>query len=210
MKRIRPHANIVFGILAILTLISFYTLSPELIAARQLYLRALTLGIAAFTLLRIVDFLIFLIRDLGERNANFLHRFTALTVFAVALMIGLSKGLDHPGLQAVTNAVRRSVEPVLAGMVCLALVYGLFVTAKAKPSPFRSAFLLSAFVFLILFSGFPERLPLTEPIRRALAFLKTLPLGAVSGLLLGLAIGAVVSAVRILFFAGAPADGERA
>lgn len=209
MKKIRPRAKIIFGIIGILTLISFYTLSPELISIRQLYLRALTLLIAAFTMLRIVDFLIFQVRDLGERNANFLHRFTTLTIFAVVLIVGFAKGLDHPGLQALILTIRRAIEPVLAGMVCIALLYGLFETAKAKPSPFRSAFLVSAFLFLILFSEIPERLPLTEPIRRALTFLKSLPLGAISGLLIGLAIGAIVSAVRVLFFADAPVEGER-
>lgn len=210
MKKIRSRPSIFFGILGILTLISFYTVSSELIAVRQLYLRALTLLVSAFTLLRIVDFLIFQVRDLGERNANFLHRFTTLTIFTVALIIGLSKGLDHPGLQAVLITVRRAIEPVLAGMICLALLYGLFVTAKSKPSAFRSTFLVSVFLFLILFSGLPERLPLTEPVRKTLAFVKTLPIGAIGGLLIGLAIGAIVSAARVLFFAEDPADGERA
>lgn len=213
MKKIRLRANILFGIIGILTLLSFYSLSSDLIMVRQLFLRALTLLIAVFTLLRVVDFLIFQVRDLGERNANFLHRFTTLTIFTVALTIGFAKGLDHPGLQALMITVRRAIEPVLAGMICIALLYGLFVTAKAKPSPFRSTFLISAFGFLILFSGLPERLPLTEPLRRVLMFLKSLPVGPISGLLIGLAIGAVVSAVRVLFFADAPIDapnqGER-
>ena len=209
MKRIASFGLLLCGAAGLLTLASFYAAAPEVVAVRQLFLRGVTLLIAAVTFLRVLDFLRFQVRELGERNANFLHRFTTLTVFTVILIIGLTKQFDHPGLQSVLLTLRRSIEPVCAGMICLSLIYGLFVTAKSRPNLFRTTFLISAAVFLILFSGVFDRFALPEPVEKALSFMISLPTGAVTGLLIGLAIGAIVSSVRVLFFANAPAGENR-
>lgn len=205
----RGRVLILFAIMGILTLISFYTPFPEVIRARQSLLRGAALLTATVTFLRMVDFLRFQVHDLGERNANFLHRFTTLTVFTVVMIIGLTKGMAHPGLQSVTVTIRRAIEPTLMGMICLALIYGLFLTAKAKTTVFRSVFLLSSAFFLILFSGVFERVPLPDSVRAALSFAAAIPNGAVAGLLIGLALGAIVTTVRVLFFMDQPFSGDR-
>ena len=79
MKRIASFGLLLCGAAGLLTLASFYAAAPEVVAARQLFLRGVTLLIAAVTFLRVLDFLRFQVRELGERNANFLHRFTTLT-----------------------------------------------------------------------------------------------------------------------------------
>lgn len=205
----RERVLILFAIMGILTLISFYTPFIKVVRVRQAFLRGVALLAAAITFLRMIDFLRFQVHDLGERNANFLHRFTTLTVFTVVMIIGLSKGMAHPGLQSFTVTIRRAIEPTLAGLICLALIYGLFLTAKAKASRFRSVFLLSSAFFLILFSGVFDRIRLPDSVRAALSFALSIPNGAIAGLLIGLALGAIVTTVRVLFFMDQPFSGDQ-
>lgn len=204
----RERVLILFAIMGILTLISFYTPFQEAVRVRQALLRVVALLTAAITFLRMIDFLRFQVHDLGERNSNFLHRFTTLTVFTVVMIIGLTKGMAHPGLLSVTVSIRRAIEPTLAGIICLALIYGLFLTAKAKTSLFRSVFLMSSAFFLILFSGIFDRIHLPSPLRDALEFALSIPNGAIAGLLIGLALGGIVTTVRVLFFMDQPFSGD--
>lgn len=210
MKRITT-ANLLYSLAGILFLASLYTTKETLLPIRQEGLRILVFIMATVTILKIIDFIRFLVRELGERNANFVHRFTALTTFTVFLIIGLGKGVDQPELQKVILTVRYATEPALAGLICIAMLFGLFNSARAQTSLFANVFRVSALFFLILFSGALNRVALPEPIRAVFDFLSALPSGGIIGLLIGLAIGAIVSTVRVLFLGEVPpAYGVRA
>ena len=57
MKRIASFGLLLCGAAGLLTLASFYAAAPEVVAARQLFLRGVTLLIAAVTFLRVLNFL---------------------------------------------------------------------------------------------------------------------------------------------------------
>jgi hypothetical protein len=88
------------------------------------------------------------------------------------------------------------------------MVYGIYRTAHKRSSILKTSFLLSALFFLIYFSGIFSFFRLPEWALEAIELIRTLPVGGTYGLLIGLAIGGLVTGIRVLFLGDHPYKGR--
>ena len=119
--------------------------------------------------------------------------------FLATLIFGLIRGVDDPVFLKWVGAVIRPIETALLGLVALIMMSAAMKIFRERGwSALTVSFGVSAVIFLILGLGFLQNLNipvLTEVIR----LVETLPMIGARGLLLGVGIGLLMMAFRVLF-----------
>lgn len=154
--------------------------------------------VSAFLLgLGILDFMLARLRHLGSRDGGFFHNFISFAIFLTVLIFGFSKQ-DPALLNHSILKLQMAMEATLAGLISVAMIYGLYRTSRAGGSLLKRTFLLSVMVFLVIFSGILELFEIPAEFQPILTLIRSLPTGGIYGLLVGLSIGALVTGVRVL------------
>ncbi len=185
-------------------LLSIFTDEPIILAAQQRMFQWAALVSAVLLFMAVIEFILARVRRLGEKSGGFIHNFLCFAVFLAVLIFGFTAGRNKDVLHSYVLKTQIAVESVLAGLVCLALLYGVYRAAKAPGSVLKNAFLISSIVFMVLFSGILSFMKIPDSLTGLIQLLRVLPTGGIYGLLIGLAIGALVTGVRILFWGGNP------
>ena len=101
------------------------------------------------------------------------------------------------------------MESALAGIVCLSLIFALYRLPSQAPSALKTAFFIGLIVFLGIFSGLPQMFPLPETAGRVIEWLKSIPQGCITGLLLGIALGGAVTGIRFILAGRVPSKEDK-
>ncbi len=203
-------SGIVVALIGILTLLSGYSDNATVLQIRQAVLVWTGLVFAVLIFLAIIDFILGKVRNLGDRSQSFLNNFITFAVFAAVLIYGLTIPFEDPNFQRAVFNFQSTVESALAGLICIAMLSALYRLAKFRPGRMKAAFVLGFIVFLLIYSGFFLFLPENALLTSALHLIETLPLGGIYGLLIGIAIGALVTGIRVLFLGEHPfREGEK-
>jgi hypothetical protein len=129
-----------------------------------------------------------------------------LVAFVATLAAGLWFGPADPVMQQVIMSIQVPVEASLMAALAFALGYASLKLMRRRQGGMAVIFVISALVFLVLLSGFltSVNVPLVQDI---LVFLDHLPVAGVRGILLGIALGGLVTGLRILLGADRPYSG---
>ncbi|HMN11093.1 MAG TPA: hypothetical protein PKD55_02065 [Bellilinea sp.] len=122
-----------------------------------------------------------------------------LISFAVTLGLGIYLGSSHPLMQNLITHVQFPIESTLLGILCVVFIVGAIKLYQNKPGWMSFVFLLSTILFLIVGSGVLALDPRSNFWKEALAAINTLPIAGSRGILIGVAIGAIVTGVRAIF-----------
>ena len=128
-------------------------------------------------------------------------RIETILAFVVTLAAGLWLTPANAGYQRVVTAIQAPVEMSLLALLAFSLAYASLRLLQRRRDLMSIVFVISAVVFLFLFSGF---LPAAGNV---FGFLQRLPMAGARGILLGVAAGSVMTGLRILLGADRPYSG---
>lgn len=146
----------------------------------------------------VADAAILQIRKTGGDGGMRIIRILGFAAFVAVLMLGLVKGPEDSELNSIVYAIQNTMESALAGLVCLSLIYAMYRLPSQAPSALKSAFFAGLLVFLFIYSGLAKMLPLPEIVVRLLDWVQSIPRGALTGLLMGIALGGAVTGIRFI------------
>jgi hypothetical protein len=135
--------------------------------------------------------------------------YSALLVISllVTFFLGIILRPEHGAMQIVMNAIIFPVEAALMGILTISLLYAAIRLLRRRVDLMSILFLLTA-VFLILGSAtlpFGD-IPVIGTVARWVTQIWVL--GGVRGILIGVALGALTTGLRVLFGADRPYGGD--
>jgi len=140
-----------------------------------------------------------------ERGATYS---AILLVFLFAAFIfGLLLGPDHLQMQRMVNALVVPAESSLMALLAVSLIYGCVRLIRRRANLMSIVFLLTVVVMLIASATFPfgEVAGLNSFFRPWLQHV--LALGGARGMLIGVALGTLLTGLRVLIGADRPYEG---
>jgi len=201
--------TVLAGLIGIFFLISAYSDQPAVRTARTMLIHWASLVAAVLLFIAIIDFVIARIRGIKDHTGSFIYNLISLLIFLIVFFYGFSNQAGASSVQSTVFMIQSSVESVMTGLICLVMIYGIYRVARSQRSLLKSYFLFSTIFFLVLYSGFFSFLKLPAFLSKIIDFIRILPVGGLYGLLIGIAIGALVTGIRVLFFGDHPYQGHK-
>ncbi len=135
-----------------------------------------------------------------EGTTKAIYSFVFFISFVLALLIGGGLGIQHPVTRAIVDYVIIPIEASLFVIVLVILIYALTRLLQNRFSTFSLVFLVTVLVSLV--GSIPLlgiEIPLLHGSDSVLAFAtRIFGTAGVRGLLIGVAIGSVVTGIRVL------------
>jgi len=120
--------------------------------------------------------------------------------------LGLAYGPNHPYIQAAVDAVIVPVEAALMAILAITLVYASIRLFRRRVDMMTVIFLVTAILFLIAIVLTPFGLnPISQVVLDITGMLSR---GGARGLLIGVALGTLLTGLRILFGIDRPYGGN--
>ena len=202
-----------FAILSILVggflLASFFLDKPPLqVLGAEVLLWAERL-FAALLFFAIADAAVLQIRKVGDDSWMRVIRTIGFAVFLTVLLLGLIKGPEAEDFNRVVSFIQKVLESGLAGIVCLSLIFAMYRLPGQTPSALKAGFFAGLLVFLVIYSGIPQMFSLPEIAVSVIDWIEAVPQGALTGLLLGIALGGAVTGIRFILSGKIPSKGDK-
>lgn len=130
-----------------------------------------------------------------------------LSLFAT-FIFGIGLGPHNPNMQMLVNAIIVPVESTLMALLAVTLLYAGIRLLRRRTNLMSVIFLLTAALMLFASATLPfgEISPLNNWIRPWVQ--QVLALGGTRGILIGVALGALTTGLRVLFGADRPYGGK--
>ena len=139
------------------------------------------------------------LRFIASGKKGFLLSFVLVVSFLATVGFGLYLGVDDPVFLQWVGAVVRPIETALLGLVALVMMSAAMKIFRERGwSALTVSFGFSAIVFLVLGLGFLQDLNIPL-LNDAIRFVEGLPMIGARGLLIGIGIGLLMMAFRVLF-----------
>ena len=123
--------------------------------------------------------------------------------------LGVFLGPDHQYMQLAMNAIVVPVEASLMAILAVTLIYASIRLLRRRVDVMSIVFLMVAVVFLILIMPTPFGPLLGDGLNQAsIGFLEMLSGGGARGLLIGVALGTLLTGLRVLFGVDRPYGGN--
>ena len=139
------------------------------------------------------------LRFIVKGKKGFLLSLVLVISFLATLVFGLLRGVDNPVFLKWVGAVIRPIETALLGLVALVMMSAALKIFRERGwSALTVSFGVSAIIFLILGLGFLQNLNFPA-LNEVITFVEGLPMIGARGLLIGIGIGLLMMAFRVLF-----------
>ncbi|MBI1856058.1 MAG: hypothetical protein HYR93_09395 [Chloroflexi bacterium] len=143
-----------------------------------------------------------------RREKGSVYSVLLLMALFVTFIFGITLGPDDPNMQLLVNAIIVPVESTLMALLAVTLLYAGVRLLRRRTDLMSVIFLLTAAFMLFASATLPfgEISPLNNWIRPWVQ--QVLALGGARGILIGVALGALTTGLRILFGADRPYGGK--
>lgn len=137
-------------------------------------------------------------RRLVHGNRGSFYSLIFIVVFLLSLVGGLLLGVDNANYRLWVASIQKPLEISLMGLLALVMTSAAVQLFRTRGwSPLTLAFGISALLFLVIGLGFLQALNIPQ-LTIVLNVFQQLPLIGARGLLIGLAIGALLLGLRVL------------
>lgn len=196
MKRPLP---LIVGILSGLVVLAAMFFIPQGGGILTMVLNWVIIVAAAALLVAIASLVITHLRFIASGKKGFLLSLVLVISFLATLVFGLLRGVDDPVFLKWVGAIIRPIETALLGLVALVMMSAAMKIFRERGwSALTVSFGVSAIVFLILGLGFLQNLNIPE-LNEVIRVVEALPMIGARGLLIGIGIGLLMMAFRVLF-----------
>lgn len=127
--------------------------------------------------------------------------------FGVTFIAGIFLGPSNPGFQKLVTAVQVPIESSLMAILAITLVIASLKILQRHRNWMGFVFFVSVILFLVLNSGvlaFTSEIPI---LRDLLSAFHQVPVAGARGILLGVALGSIVTGIRVLIGSDRPYNG---
>lgn len=127
--------------------------------------------------------------------------------FGVTFIAGIFLGPSNPGFQKLVTAVQVPIESSLMAILAITLVIASLKILQRHRNWMGFVFFVSVILFLVLNSGvlaFTSEIPI---LRDLLSAFHQVPVAGARGILLGVALGSIVTGMRVLIGSDRPYNG---
>jgi cytochrome bd-type quinol oxidase subunit 2 len=163
--------------------------------------------LAFATLVGIVNLVTVHIKKAGDQKAPDRYSILLLAAFAITLGAGLWLTPGDPGFQRVVTSIQTPIETSLLAILTVTLAFAALRMLQRRKGWISVLFVFSAIVFLIISGGlvfYYESMPF---IGGLITFIRQIPVAGSRGILFGIALGSVLTGLRILMGADRPYSG---
>ena len=196
MKRLPA---LIVGTLSGLVVLAAMFLMPRGGAVLEAVLRWVIILAAVALLVAVASLVLTHLRFIVAGRKGFLLSLVLVGSFTATLIFGFLRGVDDPLFLKWVGAIVRPIETALLGLVALVMMSAAMKIFRERGwSALTVSFGASAVVFLILGLGFLQSLKIPV-INEVIRFVEGLPMIGARGLLIGIGIGLLMMAFRVLF-----------
>ena len=196
MKRALP---LIVGIVSGLVVLAAMFFIPQSGGILAMVLNWVIIVAGVALLVAIASLVLTHLRFIARGKKGFLLSLVLVISFLATLMFGLLRGVDDPVFLKWVGAVIRPIETALLGLVALIMMSAAMKIFREKGwSALTVSFGVSAVIFLILGLGFLQNLNIPA-LNEVIRFMEALPMIGARGLLIGIGIGLLMMAFRVLF-----------
>ena len=137
---------------------------------------------------------------------GFIYSLVAVFAFLFTLIAGFLAGIDNPAYLKWIAGILRPLETALLGLVAIVMASVSIKFLRERGwNALTISFTISAFIFLILGLGLVQAIDYA-PIKQVIRAIEGLPMIGARGLLIGVALGAILMGMRVLIGAERPYD----
>lgn len=158
-------------------------------------------------LIGIVNLLTVHWRRVRYKEEKSVYSFVVIAAFLITLLAGILIGPNTLEFNRVITDIQYPIEASLMSLVAVSLAFSsLTLIGRKKRSLFVYLFMISALLFILLQFGIFDTTN-SPIIRLIVGFIRSIPIGGMRGLLIGIALGSLVTGIRILTGADRPYAG---
>jgi hypothetical protein len=137
------------------------------------------------------------------------HLFSGLVIlsFLVTLTLGIFLGPTNPGYQKVVTAIQMPIEASLMAILAITLAYSSLNLLQRQHNWMGFFFFVAVIVFLLLNSGVLGFLGNIPGLQILLSAVSQAPIAGARGILIGVALGSLLTGIRIWLGSDRPYNG---
>jgi cytochrome bd-type quinol oxidase subunit 2 len=159
------------------------------------------------TLVGITNLVIVHIKKAGDKKAPDRYSILLLVVFAITLGAGLWLTPGDSGFQHVVTSIQTPIETSLLAILTVTLAFAALRMLQRRKGWTSVLFVVSVIVFLIISGGLVISYESMPFVGGLITFIRQIPVAGARGILLGIALGSVLTGLRILMGADRPYSG---
>lgn len=188
-------------------LLGYFLPLKQFVDLRLILLDWSVLLAAVAGLVAIINLVINHIKHIRQPKKIDVYGIVLILAFLATFIAGMLMGPSNPGFGKVVTHIQVPVEASLLGILTISLAVAAFKFFQTRKGLASTIFMVSVVVFLLMNSwllAFGQNIPV---INELLSAIKILPLAGARGILLGIALGALATGIRILIGADRPYNG---
>ncbi len=209
-----PVSTAVAIAVGLVTLLLGYLLPTDVADIRTLLVGWAVILAAVASLVAIITLVQTHMRKLSARRNPDRYSIFTLVFFGITFVAGCAAyitGFYRSEYQQVfVNSIQVPIEASLMAVLAVTLTLASFRLFQRRRGVLAVAFIISALIFLLFYSGATVLLEAVLPAGLAgalLGIVQVLPVAGGRGILLGIALGSIMAGLRILFGAERPYSG---
>jgi len=196
MKRMLP---LIVGALSSLVVLAAMFFVPQGSAILSAVLNWVIVVASVALLVAIASLVLTHLRFIAKGKKGFLLNIVLVVSFITTLVLGILFGVDDLIFLRFVGAIIRPIETALLGLVALVMMSAAMKIFRERGwSALTVSFGVSAIAFLVLGLGFLQNLKIPV-LNEAIRIVESLPMIGARGLLIGIGIGLLMMAFRVLF-----------
>jgi len=197
---------LMFAVVAGLLILAGYFI-PPLRGIQSILLNWAIIIAGAATIVGVLNLILVHGSRIHNREKGGAYSAIVLVFLFAAFVFGLILGPDHPQMRRLINAVIVPAESSLMALLAVSLIYGCIRLLRRRANLMSTVFLATAVLMLVASATLPfgEVGVLNGFVRPW--FQHVLALGGARGLLIGVALGTLVTGLRVLVGADRPFEG---
>jgi hypothetical protein len=143
-------------------------------------------------------------RRLRDPEKSHVFSFIVILVFMLTVAAGIFFGINHTGFQKVVTAIQMPMETSLMAVLAITLAYSSLRLLQRQRNWMGFVFFIAVVLYLLVNSGIFALVTDIPALRGLVAGISQAPLAGARGILIGVALGSLLTGIRILIGSDRP------
>jgi hypothetical protein len=159
------------------------------------------------SLVAIAHFVRLHVRKVSDKRDRDVYSLFLIIAFMITFIFGLLRTPADVSFRPIVTSILVPIETSLMALLAVSLALALFQVVRKRSGFSTLLFLISMIFFLLYFSNLLPNQDDSLLIRHGILFLERLPIAGARGLILGIALGSLITGIRILLGMDRPYQG---
>ena len=192
----------------LLVLLGYFFTEGALAGVRGTFVQWAVILSGAAIFIGVFNLLSVHIKKIRDKEKGGIYSLLLIFSLLITLTLGLTLGPNHPTMTNIFNAVIFPVETSLMAIMAVTLIYAGIRLLRHRNDLMAFLFLLTALIVMLGAAPLPFlQIPFLGDLIRPV-FVNTLAASGARGILLGVALGTLLTGLRVLIGADRPYGGK--